>query len=529
VEGLLLAQVVTQLQTQRPFRRRGGWRFPEADTFVLPLEHTSIMIHSRPPEPLLELLQQDRPSRAAAREGRRTLTNFQQLLVARTQGELLAVSQVKLDRIVRLDFAGEEGFVSSPPVSLWLELAGRNSNLILVDESGTILGAQREVTGGTNRYRQIRSGLQYRPPPPYDKADPRSLDAPQLEALLTGRSLRELRSLLDGIGPKLTRTLAALSGLDQNRKLASSDLPAVTAALAQLLEDPARAVQETLGAADDLAGRLDAGRRAAAQARLEPVLQRNRKLFARQLADLDRLRQAGAGASELREQADLLMAYRPRPAAGERRVTLTDFTGEEVTIALEPGLDAVATAQRFYARARRRETRLAQALEREPELRDLLADAESQLAELPGLPTARLLELAAELPAARPGQFRTPPGIRVTGPHGYTVIIGRNARENDQVTFGIARSRDVWLHVQGYRGSHVIVQAGNREVPFDVIVFAAQLAAGHSQAADSSNVAVDYTLRKDVWRVRGGAAGAVHFTGQKTVYVTPVRRADAET
>src|SRR5690625_7019932 len=54
-------------------------------------------------------------------------------------------------------------------------------------------------------------------------------------------------------------------------------------------------------------------------------------------------------------------------------------------------------------------------------------------------------------------------GIRVEGPHGFTILIGRNARDNDAITFGIARSRDIWLHVQGYRGSHVIIRARSEE------------------------------------------------------------------
>jgi predicted ribosome quality control (RQC) complex YloA/Tae2 family protein len=526
MEGLLLAQAVAQINLQ-PLQRRGGWRFPAADTFVLPLENLNVLIHSRPPEPLLEV----EPAAARQRD-RRTgerpvLTPFQQLLAARTPGQLLQVGQVKLDRVVRFDFAAEEGFVSTPPVSLWVELAGRNSNLILVDASGLIIGAQREVTDDTNRYRQIRSGQPYRLPPPYSKADPRALDSGQLQELLTGRPLREVHRVLDGFGPKLTRTLAALADVDVQEPLTEAEMPAVSAALAQLLADPARAVADTLGASN-LTERLDTGKRTAALARLQPLLTRKHNLFKRQLADLDKLRTAAAGADELRQQADLLMAYQPRALEGKNTVTLTDFEGTDVTITLERGLDAVGTAQVFYSRARKREERLVQAAEREEELQELLADAEQELAALPALPTARLLELVAELPVERAGQFRTLPGIRVAGPHGFTVMVGRNARDNDQVTFGIARSRDVWLHVQGYRGSHVIIQAQNREVPFDTIVFAAELAAGHSQAADSSNVPVDYTLRKNVWRVRGGAAGAVHFTAQKTLYVTPRKRAEAD-
>ena len=98
---------------------------------------------------------------------------------------------------------------------------------------------------------------------------------------------------------------------------------------------------------------------------------------------------------------------------------------------------------------------------------------------------------------------------------------------SDLVTFGVARSRDLWLHAQGYRGAHVVVRSGGRQVPFDTVLFAARLAAGFSEARGSSNVPVDYTERRHVWRVKGGAPGAVNYTQQKTVDVEPARDEDA--
>ena len=78
--------------------------------------------------------------------------------------------------------------------------------------------------------------------------------------------------------------------------------------------------------------------------------------------------------------------------------------------------------------------------------------------------------------------------------------------------------------MQGYTGSHVVIQADNKEVPFETILFAAQLAAAYSKAGQSDNVPVDYTLRKNVWKPKGAVPGAVHYTQQKTVFVTPSRR-----
>ena len=92
----------------------------------------------------------------------KTHTGFQDLLVARAGGDLLSAEQVKLDRALKLTFAPFRGFVETPGVVLVAELTGRNCNLILLDEGGTILGAAREVTSSINRFREVRAGLALR-------------------------------------------------------------------------------------------------------------------------------------------------------------------------------------------------------------------------------------------------------------------------------------------------------------------------------------------------------------------------------
>ncbi len=106
------------------------------------------------------------------------------------------------------------------------------------------------------------------------------------------------------------------------------------------------------------------------------------------------------------------------------------------------------------------------------------------------------------------------------------MVVGRNARENEAVTFRVARSRDLWLHVQGFTGAHVVVRPREGAALRDGVVRRG-LAAGFSPARQSDNVPVDYTLRKNVWKVKGQPPGAVHFSHQKTVYVTPMRGAAA--
>lgn len=516
MEGLLLAQALAELgPLPQP---HGNWRFPDANTFVLPVGEVNLWLLSVPPKPLLEVRTDRSPAGSRG-------TSFQQLLAARTAGDLISVRQLKLDRVVRLEFAAGGGFVSTPPVSLVVELTGRNSNLILLDGQERILGVQREVAGTSNRYRQLLPGIRYRPPPEYDRADPRELGAGESAKLLLGQPLKELRRHVDGIGPELTATLAVLADLPLTHEVAAEDLPAVTAALQQLLADPKAACTQALGQGGVISRRSE-DERAELLARLEPLQRKKIELLERRLADVGKLKEAAGRAESLRRQGDLLLAWRPRAAPGSS-VTVQDFDGRDAVIQLEPRLDAVQTAETFYTRARRHEQRYRTALDLAPGLENELVQARNGLQELARQPLAELRSLARTAPP-RKGQHRTQPGIRLTGPHGHEILIGRNARDNDRVTFGLARSRDVWLHVQGYRGSHVVIRSQNREVPFDTILFAAQLAAGHSQAGDSENVPVDYTLRKNVWRPKGAAAGAVHFSEQKTVFVTPLRHASPE-
>jgi predicted ribosome quality control (RQC) complex YloA/Tae2 family protein len=246
------------------------------------------------------------------------------------------------------------------------------------------------------------------------------------------------------------------------------------------------------------------------------------------LEDADKTRRAALEANTLRQQADVLMAYQVQVPKNAKQVTLTSFDGADMVLHLDPKLSAVANANALYERARKREARALQVAAREAELKEKRSELQRWQETLETLSDDELADLLKQFVPLEKRQIRTEPGIRYEAPHGFVVIVGRNAKENDLVTFKLAKSRDLWFHAQGYPGSHVIVQAENREVPFETVLFAAQLAAAYSKAGQSDNVPVDYTLRKNVWKPKGAAPGAVYITQQKTVYVTPSRRPETE-
>ena len=115
------------------------------------------------------------------------------------------------------------------------------------------------------------------------------------------------------------------------------------------------------------------------------------------------------------------------------------------------------------------------------------------------------------------------PGVRrYLSADGYEILVGRGAKDNDHLTFRIARAQDLWLHAADYPGSHVIIRnPGRKEIPHRTIIEAAQLAGKFSQAASDAKVNVNYTQQKFVSRIKGAAPGLVRLSSFKTISVEP--------
>ena len=116
------------------------------------------------------------------------------------------------------------------------------------------------------------------------------------------------------------------------------------------------------------------------------------------------------------------------------------------------------------------------------------------------------------------GAFR-----KYTSPQGFQIYVGRNSKENDLLLREIATSRDMWLHAKQIHGSHVIIRNPENKpsIPMPTLLQAAQIAASNSKARHSSYVPVDYTWARYVSKRKGNAAGFVHYTREKTLYVEP--------
>ena len=125
----------------------------------------------------------------------------------------------------------------------------------------------------------------------------------------------------------------------------------------------------------------------------------------------------------------------------------------------------------------------------------------------------------------RPGHKKNSrnPELATVTVDGFTLYIGRNNVQNEYLTLHKADKQDVWFHAQKIPGSHVVIhrQDAREEIPENVLLHAARLAAKHSQGRDSGKVSVDYTLIKYVKKIPQGPPGLVNYSHQKTLVVTP--------
>ncbi len=506
MEGLLIHALLRELALELPAQNL-GLAFPDEGSLAVLLKGRSgrifnLVLRYRPPSPSLVL-----------EEG--TLlgepkTPFQRQLWARAKGPLMEAEQVKLDRVVLLRFAGEKGFVDTPPATLVFEATGRNANLLLLDEAGRILGVDRVITQEVNRYRELRPGLPYTPPPPYEKLDPRTLKAEDLRPLL-GRPLKEVVRHVDGVGLELMRELARRAGLTPETPLDEAALERVFQALKGLVEDPALRTALT----EELRAKWAEEEKEALRKPLLEALERERKTLLARLADyqraLDRLEEAAA----LRQKADLLLARLKEVPKGAEKVVLEGFDGKPVEVALDPTLSPQENAKKLYERARRLEALAERALDLIPKTEAKVQALEGEMARLRQADLAELLALTR-----KPREGKGPKvGLRYTSPSGFAVWVGRNAKENDLLTTRMAHSEDLWFHAQGVPGSHVILKTEGKNPTLDDLLFAAKLAAYYSKARGETQVPVDYTRKKHVWRPRKAAPGQVLYTHAKTLFV----------
>lgn len=469
------------------------------------------------------------------------------------------ITQPKNERVLCLHFEAINEIGDREKLRLYLEIMGRYSNAVLTDGEDRVIDTVRRIDFSVYEERVLLPKMPYELPPMQDKlcveeCSPEAI-AERIESL--GGDDRAVLNTIQGISPIVARELCyRANGSDM-----LSQIKALKALVEQGRGEPTL-VYKADGSPMDFCfmdirqyegaltvkhfesyGELldnffsDRDRLARMKAKsadigklLSNTIDRLSRKINLQKADLKKC----ADREELRIKGDLLQANLYRVERGASAVTVENFYAEDnapMTIPLDPTVSPAMNAQRFYKaynKAKTREVMLTGQIEKAVEelayiesVQEILSRCETE-AELSAI-RAELRELGY-LKAQKTNTKRKDkplPPIEYRSSDGFSILVGRNNKQNDRLTLRTAQKNDLWLHTKGIHGAHVIIAADGREITDTAILEAAQIAAAHSKGRDSAQVPVDYTLVKNVSKPNGALPGKVIYVNYHTIYVKP--------
>lgn len=498
------------------------------------------------------------------------------LLRKRLIGARLAqVRQPALERVLCLDFDATNELGDPIRLTLVMEIMGRYSNIIFVDENGHIIDALKRVDAEMSSERLVLPGLIYRMPPPQDKLCLLETPVPEIVSRLRGLSgdaelSKALLNTLQGVSPIVCRELQHLTGRGADltvqtmtdaryerlefflNRLAdtvknSDGVPYMVTNPVQKPLDFSFVNIEQYGTTavvnrrDSFSELLDAFY--SERDRVERMRTRSQDLLRILTTASDRLsRKINLQRAELehcaerdtmRMYGDLINANLYRLEKGQSRAQLDNFYEDPPTaveIKLDPLLTPAQNAQKYYKAYHKARTAEEMLTVQIGQAQQELNYIDTVFEELSRASTEQdLSEIRSEL--TEQGYIRAPRGrqkqpaqlgpLEFVSSDGFRILVGRNNRQNDRLTLKQANNHDIWFHTKNIPGSHTILLTGGQKATDTAMTQAAMLAALHSRGRESSQVPVDYTEVRNVSKPQGAKPGMAIYVNYKTIFVTP--------
>ena len=572
LDAVFLTAVTGELREQVLGARIDKIHQPDRDTVLLSLRsqggNRKLLISCNPNHPRAHLTQASYENPAAP-------PMFCMLLRKHLiGGRVVSLTQPPMERVLDLGLDCTDELGAEAEKHLIVEIMGRNSNLILTGPDGRIIDCVRRVDYEMSEKRQVLPGLFYHLPPGQDKRNLLETDLDALTHLLASiecpvRMDKWLTDRFAGISPLIGRELSyrltgdvetdlscltqaqrreIAEGLDRffddiragrfspvllRREEKPSDFTYLPVGqygdyMAQEIADCFSELLDMFYTTRDQEARLKS--RSSAMHKTISNL-RNRTL--RKLEAQRRELAASTDRERLRQYGDIVTANLYRIQRGQTSLEAEDFYDPEmkpVVILLQPHLSPQQNAARYYkdyTKAKHAEQFLTQQIAKGEMEQTYL---ESVLDEIQRAGSDReLAEIRQEL---TDGGYLRPSGkkaqkVQASKPRhfvsteGFHIYVGRNNRQNDQLTLKTAWKTDLWLHTQKIHGSHVIVLCEKEQPGPDTIAQAAMLAALYSQASHGQNVPVDYTAVRNVRKPVGAKPGMVIYDHYNTTWATP--------
>ena len=539
---------------------------PSRDTVIFLLKHkegrAKLLIAANPAAPRLHLT-------GASPENPPEPPMFCMLLRKHLgSARLVEVSQLSMERCAVFTFDCIDELGDAVQKKLIAELMGKTCNLYLLGADGRIIDCLRRIGLDAGAKRTALPGMYYQTPEPVEKADPITLITEDYVNLLSapGADLLcdRLMDCLGGLSPLVCREAALFAAGDTNARVAELDVDQTAGKLFMFFNEHLRHPTPSYYAqadgtpkqfafcpirqygsfqtADSFSGLLDMyytvrDRKDAMRQKSQAVRKTVSNLcqrLSRKIAIQEKELTATYDRERLRQLGDILTANLHRIQKGQTSVQCEDFYDENMALIHIP-LSPILSPQQNAAKCYKDYTRMKNA---ERELTKQISLGKEELSYLQSVldelnragSEQELEEIRLELQEGgyvrsdgskkRPKQSKLAP-MRFVSTDGYPIYVGRNNRQNDELTFKMARKDDLWLHASKVHGSHVIIACAGVTPPDNTITQAAQLAAYYSETTAGQNIAVDMTPVKQVKKIPSGKPGMVIYHSYKTVIANP--------
>lgn len=556
-DGITVAALTKELRETICDGRIAKIAQPESDELLLTIKtkegQRRLSISASASLPLIYLTNDNKPSPMTA-------PNFCMLLRKHIgNGRIVDVSQPGLERIIQLRIEHLDELGDLRQKTLVVEIMGKHSNIIFCDEKDQIIDSIKHVPAQMSSVREVLPGRPYFIPDTMEKQDPLTAADEDFSRALQGKPMRISKAVytsFTGISPVVAEEICYLAGIDS--QMTASDLtddmlthlyrqfqyymedvrngafnpviyfdgntPKEFSALPlthfqNLEKKEYSSISEVLSTYYATRNALVRIRQKSADLRhiVQTALERNRKKYelqSRQLKDTE-------NRDLYKVYGELINAYGYQLPEGSKELTaLNYYTGEEITIPLDPVKTPQENAQKYFARYNKQKRTYEALTELISETGDEIRYLESVESALDiALYEEDLTQIKEELSQAgyirrrqqkKKAKILSRP-LHYVSSDGYHMYVGKNNLQNEELTFHFASGNDWWFHAKGVPGSHVILKSGGDEVPDRTFEEAGRLAAYYSKNRGNEKAEIDYIEKKHVKKVNGGRPGFVIY------------------
>lgn len=465
-----------------------------------------------------------------------------------TGAKITSVTQDGLERILKINLDATNELGDRVTFTVVVEIMGRYSNIILVNQDGVIVDSLKRVDESKSQVRCIMPNEKYVAPPSQDKLNIFNDDINKIKAELLNSNkspAKAFQSVVMGVSPIVCREYENGVSVDEIKSYAENPVPVLVSnykpldfAFMPIKQYDSLVTVKEFETFSELLDfffyeKVRADRIKNRSGELYKTLQNLQERAVRKAVNRTNELEDCKDKEKYKIFGDLIATNQYALEKGSPFYDLENYydDNKRVRIPADVTLTPSQNAQKYYKEYRKKqvaESKLTEFIkDAEDEARyletvmDSLSRAETD-AEITAIKTEladmgyikhRNLKNANKTKAIKPMEFESE--------EGFKILVGRNNVMNDKLTLKTAKNYDLWFHVKDTAGSHVVVQNDGREFTDKVIREAALLASYNSNAKDSSNVPVDYTIIKNVKKPAGAKPGMVIYVDYKTEFVTP--------